>query len=99
MVVYQKQSLLFSRMTCVVKGKPTPTIKWVHNGVEVPDSDDFKRVMLDDGTCQLILADTLPEDAGDYICEATNPLGMASTTAKLNVKGKGNYKIKNYKIA
>ena len=80
-------------MTCVVNGKPTPTIKWVHNGVEVPDSDDFKRVMLDDGTCQLILADTLPEDAGDYICEATNPLGMASTTAKLNVKGNKNYEI------
>jgi hypothetical protein len=51
---------------------------------------------LTDGTCILEIEETFKEDEGEYICQATNPLGTVRTSADLTLKGMCNFSI--YKI-
>ncbi|XP_066587330.1 obscurin isoform X6 [Prorops nasuta] len=70
-------------------GKPVPTIKWTHNGEEiVPDGEHFKVISQPDGTVALLIDKATPEDAGEYSAIASNDLGEAACSTKLQVAGK-----------
>lgn len=42
------------------------------------------------GACSLVLTSVSADDSGQYMCYAANPMGNASTLAKIVVDGKHN---------
>ncbi|KAL3105626.1 hypothetical protein niasHT_021729 [Heterodera trifolii] len=59
-------------------------IQWFVNGAPVPDSSRLKQIA-DFGWVILNINDTELRDAGDWECVATNSVGVARASAKLNV--------------
>ncbi|XP_024939523.1 obscurin isoform X4 [Cephus cinctus] len=79
-----------AKMEVKTIGKPTPAIKWTHNGVEVvPDGEHVKIVDQPDGNHALIIDKVKPEDAGEYEVVATNSQGTSASKGNLEVAGKG----------
>lgn len=75
-------------MEVKVKGKPKPQAKWFKHGVEIIPSQEFQIEELEDGTSVLTIAETYPDDTGEIVFEAHNPLGVSTTTTYLSVEGK-----------
>lgn len=71
---------------CIVHGNPMPAVTWYCDGIPINESV-FEAITLEDGTCQLIIQETFPEDEGEYQCIATNEYGSASTSCILYVSG------------
>ena len=63
-------------------------VKWYHGKKEVTPSPKVEIVSQPDGTQKLVLKEATTSDAGDYRCEATNPIGAAKSEAPLAIKGK-----------
>lgn len=76
-----------SRLEVKVKGKPKPEGKWYKQGVEIVSSQEFLIEEFEDGTSVLTIAETFPDDTGEIVFEAHNPLGVSTTTAYLSVEG------------
>ncbi|KAL1414493.1 hypothetical protein MTO96_000895 [Rhipicephalus appendiculatus] len=90
-----KSSIVRSRVTfdCQAEGHPPPLIRW-----KIALGDDagkaFKSIisnyhmqMFENGS--LIINDVEPKDAGQYLCEATNGIGVGiSTVVRLSVHGR-----------
>jgi hypothetical protein len=79
-VVDGERAYLEARVT----GVPMPIITWYVDATEVKPSQDV-RVFYEDGLCVLDIADTLPEDEGEYTIKAVNEAGTCVTTAYLTV--------------
>lgn len=75
-------------MEVKVKGKPKPQGKWYKQGVEIVSSQEFQIEEFEDGTSVLTIAETYPDDTGEIVFEAHNPLGVSTTTTYLSVEGK-----------
>lgn len=75
-----------------VKGKPPPTIEWFK---EKRQAKRVKRVqLLNEGNkYMLVIPKAVPEDAGEYHCEATNSAGVIRKTFKVTVNGKFAWKL------
>ncbi|XP_052821881.1 myosin light chain kinase, smooth muscle isoform X3 [Octopus bimaculoides] len=75
-----------------VKGTHPIDIFWVHNNAEiVPDGKIYKQIsyLHNDGTSfihKLLIEEFLPEDAGEYVCEAYNTYGDTDTFCRLTIK-------------
>ena len=70
-------------------GKPSPRIRWFHNGQEVLPSVDFEIVIdYGRGISILIIVEAFPEDEGEYTCVASNKLGETITTCRLTIVGR-----------
>lgn len=69
-------------------GKPKPVGKWLKHGTEIIPSDEFIIENFDDGTSVLILPEVYPDDTGEIVFEAHNPLGVAVTVTELSVESK-----------
>lgn len=73
-----------ARLECRVTGIPSPTISWLKDEKPVVES---KRVQT--GTegelCFLSIPETIPDDEGEYKCEARNDFGRATTMSELLV--------------
>ncbi|KAK3703484.1 hypothetical protein RRG08_024788 [Elysia crispata] len=74
-------------MVCSVTAKPEPNIEWFQNG-QMLKSDDAVKLSFRRGEAKLEIAESVPEDEGDYVCKATNPAGVASTKANIIVNVK-----------
>jgi len=74
-------------LKCVVAGDPEPQIEWSKNGSIVHSSKEIS-LKYKAGVATLTIEEVFPEDAGEYICKATNSVGVASTKCKLQVSGK-----------
>ncbi|XP_021372607.1 basement membrane-specific heparan sulfate proteoglycan core protein-like isoform X2 [Mizuhopecten yessoensis] len=72
------QSLSFA---CNAQGVPRPTIRWEKEGGSLPISHQIV-----DGV--LTIYDITAEDAGRYICTATNAVGTARDYVGVNVQGR-----------
>ncbi|KAL3121108.1 hypothetical protein niasHT_005368 [Heterodera trifolii] len=73
-------------LECVVKGWPTPEVKWYKDDDEIrPEDVNFRSIQSPDGTCHLTLPAARITDAGVFRCSATNPSGTAHTEAPLRV--------------
>ena len=76
-------------LTVSFRGRPSPRIRWFHNGQEVLKSEDFDIIIdYNRGVSVLIIVEVFPEDEGEYTCTASNRLGGTITTCRLTVVGK-----------
>lgn len=70
-----------AQLKCGAVGKPKPTYAWYNEaGEQIENSDKFK---VDEGL--LIIESLSSEDAGEYKCTASNPVGDDHKTAALSV--------------
>lgn len=78
-------------------GKPKPEGKWKKDGNEIKPSNEFVIENFDDGTSILTITEVYPDDTGEIVYEAHNPLGVAITTTLLSVnEGNNIYCCCNY---
>lgn len=91
-------TVIFYRLEVKVKGKPKPEGKWYKQGVEIVSSQEFLIEEFEDGTSVLTIAETFPDDTGEIVFEAHNPLGVSTTTAYLSVEGNVLFSSKFFKI-
>ena len=74
------------KFVAMVIGNPMPKIVWYKNGVPVEENPDFRTYYNQkSGECMLHIIEVFPQDTGEYICEAANVYGRASTRAELVV--------------
>lgn len=74
-------------MEVKVKGKPKPKVKWYKQATEIMSSQEFQIEEFEDGTSVLTIAETYPDDTGEIVFEAHNPLGVSTTMTYLSVEG------------
>ena len=72
------------RFLCEARGVPTPNITWFKDGVPLPLSAE---AVYTRGGRQLQLERARGLDAGTYTCKASNPVGVAEKTTRLEVYG------------
>lgn len=72
-------------LECTVTGNPLPTVQWYKNETNIDDSPDYA-ITYNNGEAVVKFDEVVAEDAANYSCKATNRLGQASTTAKLEVE-------------
>ncbi|KAJ8376139.1 hypothetical protein SKAU_G00067190 [Synaphobranchus kaupii] len=69
-------------LNCEVRGDPLPTIQWSKKGVNVQISNRIRQ--LDNGS--LAIYGTVNEDAGNYMCVATNDAGVVERSVTLTLQ-------------
>ncbi|KAB5517168.1 hypothetical protein PHYPO_G00186550 [Pangasianodon hypophthalmus] len=69
-------------LDCEVRGDPLPTIHWSKKGINVRSSSRIHQ--LDNGS--LAIYGTVSEDAGSYVCVATNDAGVVERTVTLTLQ-------------
>ncbi len=73
---------------CRVEGNPL-TVRWFKGPHEL--FNQFRYKMLHDpqtGVCRLVIGTVLDDDAGEYTCRISNPIGEDATTSVLTPMGK-----------
>ncbi|CAH1395285.1 unnamed protein product [Nezara viridula] len=73
-------------LECIVDGKPTPTVTWSLNNIELQQSNRIHMSQDAEGLCLLKIKDIKPEDRGVYTAKAINQLGEAKCFSQLIVK-------------
>lgn len=63
-----------------------PKGKWMKHGEEIIPSNEFMIENFEDGTSILTISEVYPDDTGEIVYEAHNPLGVAVTTTELVVE-------------
>lgn len=71
---------------CVVTGKPIPKVQWYHNDLPVHDAKDTIISQDSEGVCSLTITEAFPENAGEYVCFASNKVGEAVCKSTLIVE-------------
>uniref|UniRef100_A0A3B5LKZ5 Hemicentin 1 n=1 Tax=Xiphophorus couchianus TaxID=32473 RepID=A0A3B5LKZ5_9TELE len=72
-------------LNCEVRGDPLPTIQWSKNGINIRINNRIRQ--LDNGS--LAIYGTVSEDAGSYMCVATNDAGVVERSVTLTLQSKG----------
>ncbi|XP_038049338.1 contactin-2-like [Patiria miniata] len=67
---------------CQPEAAPTPTIRWFKGDQRI--TSDGHYTVQDDGN--LLITDVVDSDAGEYTCEATNSIGVGSSTGSIVVR-------------
>lgn len=80
-------------------GKPKPVGKWLKHGEEIIPSKEFVIENFDDGTSVLTISEVYPDDTGEIVYEAQNPLGVAVSTTVLVVESVEGKKIFSKSVA
>nr|XP_002739916.1 PREDICTED: myosin light chain kinase, smooth muscle-like [Saccoglossus kowalevskii] len=75
-----------ARLDCVVVGEPEPDIRWLKEGKEIKESKHHSMDFGDDDSVSLIIAEVNEDDDGEYMCEATNIAGKATSAAEIIVE-------------
>nr|XP_023019109.1 myosin light chain kinase, smooth muscle-like [Leptinotarsa decemlineata] len=66
-------------------GTPPFDVVWMKDGCILPDCQDFRQGVSNDGIFTLALPDAYPQDSGDYRCEIYNSCGDSFSTCHLTV--------------
>ncbi|XP_040926337.1 hemicentin-1 isoform X2 [Betta splendens] len=67
---------------CEVRGDPLPTVQWSKNGINIQSSNRIR--VLDNSS--LAIYGTVAEDAGSYVCVATNDAGVVERSVTLTLQ-------------
>lgn len=86
-IVTEKEDI---KLTCIVQGKPTPRVQWYHDNKVVQEGKQITIIQDQEGVCSLAISKAIPLNAGEYTCEALNPVGKAVCTASVVVEGNEN---------
>ncbi|XP_058246255.1 obscurin [Hemibagrus wyckioides] len=73
------------KLICNVTGIPKPVVTWYKDGAALKDHQHHIISEGNHGACYLVLTSVSMDDSGQYMCYATNPMGNASTLAKILV--------------
>lgn len=73
-------------MEVLAVGKPKPEGKWYKQGEEIIPSKEFIIENFEDGTSVLTITESYPDDTGEIVYEAENPLGVAVTSTQLLIE-------------
>ncbi|NXF12757.1 IGFN1 protein, partial [Smithornis capensis] len=73
-------------MSCAVGGHPPPKITWYKDSRDLSKDPNYFCTN-DFGVCSLIIPGVTKQDAGEYMVEASNPVGRAFSRAFLAIKG------------
>ena len=71
---------------CKVEGQPFPNLSWYHSEVELFPSENYVMTLVDD-TATLEIIRPEPQHVGMYSCRASNPAGVATSTANFIILG------------
>lgn len=74
------------KLECAVRGNPDPEITWFQDGVIIPEDDGHKQLKYNNGFCSLYIDRVRTDDEAEYVCQASNENGMASTWGELLVE-------------
>lgn len=66
------------RITCQVRGRPTPSVTWLHNARPLAPSPRLRM-----NSRSLRLLDVGPQDHGLYQCMAENGVGSSQASTRL----------------
>lgn len=66
------------RITCQVRGKPTPSVMWLHNARPLASSNRHRVT-----SRMLRVSNVGPQDGGLYQCMAENGVGSSQASARL----------------
>ncbi|CAG5863670.1 unnamed protein product [Menidia menidia] len=69
-------------LNCEVRGDPLPKIQWTKNGINIQISNRIRQ--LNNGS--LAIYGTVSEDAGNYMCVATNDAGVVERSVSLTLQ-------------
>ncbi|XP_038637840.1 LOW QUALITY PROTEIN: hemicentin-1-like [Scyliorhinus canicula] len=70
-------------LPCPANGTPPPSIRWLHNGIDLPANEPGISI-LEDGS--LLIDSASPYDSGDYLCIAANEAGSSKKMYRLKVR-------------
>ncbi|XP_025203889.1 titin-like, partial [Melanaphis sacchari] len=70
--------------TCSVGGVPSPEVKWYRDDRELQTTDVYE-IIVYENTSTLRISKPTEEQAGVYVCQATNSAGISTCTALLVV--------------
>nr|XP_006823021.1 PREDICTED: titin-like [Saccoglossus kowalevskii] len=70
---------------CQIKGYPIPVVSWYKDGISVANNPDYE-VAYNNGVCTLVIEEVFSEDTARWTCKAMNGVGIATTSAFLNVR-------------
>ncbi|XP_076821519.1 myosin light chain kinase, smooth muscle-like isoform X3 [Clavelina lepadiformis] len=71
-------------LKCQIQGTPQPKITWLLDGEELTDAEVK---YTEDGSAELLLRESVPEDEGVYTCIAENPLKRVMSSCKVTIEG------------
>lgn len=74
-------------LPCKVIGHPTPKIEWLRNEQTIVESKGTTISQEANGLCVLTITEVFPEDAGEYMCFASNKIGDASCKVSVTIEG------------
>lgn len=74
-------------LQCEAVGKPVPNAKWLRNGKEIVPGGRY-RWEANNGVFKLHFTDIADIDEAEYTCEAFNPVGFVTTSARIKVGSK-----------
>ncbi|XP_060933914.1 hemicentin-1 [Limanda limanda] len=69
-------------LNCEVRGDPLPTIQWSKGGINIQISNRIRQM----GNGSLAIYGTVGEDAGNYMCVATNDAGVVERSVTLTLQ-------------
>ncbi|XP_030321545.1 immunoglobulin-like and fibronectin type III domain-containing protein 1 isoform X3 [Calypte anna] len=72
-------------MSCAVGGHPPPKVTWYKNSRDLSNNPDYFCIN-DFGVCSLVIPIVTKQDEGQYVVEAINEAGRASSRAFLTIK-------------
>jgi len=88
MNIFQVKPRSAALLTCLVRGRPKPTIQWLVSGVEVKLSAKLRPDFGEGGEHLLKVEDVGPDDEVKlYTCRAVNEVGEDQTSAKVIMFG------------
>ncbi|XP_047524821.1 uncharacterized protein LOC125062751 isoform X2 [Pieris napi] len=73
------------RISAIVEAYPSVGVTWYRDGVRLRPSRRAIMTLNRDGQIELALASVTPRDAGVYTCTASNEVGQASTSGKVEI--------------
>lgn len=73
-------------LRCHVRGSAPLKIQWMKDRKDLMSSSST-RISFSDGTACLEVSSASKQDAGDYLCKATNDTGSEFCKARVTVKG------------
>lgn len=74
-------------MECKVIGSPVIQMKWFKNDTEISSNDNKYQMGFNDSVATLEIANSVVDDSGEYVCEASSEAGSDRCKSVIAIKG------------